>query len=709
MQTTSFRMSDMAVRISVVTLLGLTPLYAANYDFDNGGGTGDWNLNTNWNPDGLPSTTDNVFVNVTGAAVKTITLAATPVNSIINEVGLARTGDGTATVNHTGGTLTVQNWFNLGQGVAAAGNNGTGIWNMSGSSVLNVTHSAGGQTVIGVGFTSSPDFNTGILTLSDNAQFLQTAAEVRIGGELATSRAHGTVTLNNNSVLNHTGGGQFRVGVGANGSTGTLNILDSASLTTAGAFIVAPNTGSGATVLQDGTSTVTVNGGWATVGGYGAGTYVMNGGTLGFTGAFGLNVGDNPGGVGTMTVNAGQVNVNGVTNPDLFVGKSSATGTLTVNNSAQIVVNRNLYVGYSGTSSGTLNINDNASVTASTLMVWDAAGTINVNGGSLTATGWITLGQYAGTAVINHNAGDLTTPQVWTTFNSSGTYNLNGGTLSTALFTKGVGTSVFNFNGGTLKASGAFTLGGGNVTTAQVRDGGAVIDSNGLNVTISQDLIHSGIGGDNATDGGLTKNGAGTLTLSGANSYNGTTIVAQGTLLVTGSTDAGGLIHVSPLATLAGSGSVGNVTVDGGAVLSPGAPASNHFSMQDLTLGNTSVLAFELDAPSAGVSLDNDYLMVSGNLILDGVLQVSKRTVPGFGTPVPGDKWLLMNVGGSITDQALTVDPSAPALSPGLAYAIETDTSVPGFSAVYLAVVPEPGTAGLMILAALLLRRRIQA
>lgn len=58
--------------------------------------------------------------------------------------------------------------------------------------------------------------------------------------------------------------------------------------------------------------------------------------------------------------------------------------------------------------------------------------------------------------------------------------------------------------------------------------------------------------------------------------------------------------------------------------------------------------------------------------------------------------------------QALTVDPSARALSPGLAYAIETDTSVPGFSGVYLAVVPEPGTTGLMILAALLLRRYLR-
>ena len=699
----------MAARVSVVTLLGLTPVYAVNYDFDNGGGTGDWNLNTNWSADVLPSTADNVFINVTGAAVKTITMAATPVNSTINEVGLARTGDGAATVNQTGGMLTVQNWFNLGQGVAAAGNNGTGVWNMSGSSVLNATHSVGGQTVIGVGFAPSPDYNTGLLTLSDDAQFLQTAAEVRIGGETNTSRAHGTVTLNNNSILNHSGGGQFRVGVGANGSTGTLNIHDSASVTTAGPFIVGLNTGSSGTVLQDGASTVTMNGGWANIGSSGAGTYTMNGGTLTFTGAFGLNVGDGAGSTGTFLVNGGQVNVNGSTTPDLYIGKTGgAIGVMTVANSAQVIVNRNIYLGNSGTTTtGTLTVNDTSSVTSAALMVWAGAGTVNVNGGTVNATGWITLGQNAGSiAVLNHNSGSVTTPIVWTTFNADGTYNLNGGALTVSQFSKGSGNGILNFNGGTLKAGAAFTLGGGNVTTAQVRDGGAVIDSNGQNVTFSQDLIHSGIGGDNATDGGLTKTGAGSLTLGGANSYTGTTTVSQGTLLLNGSTASAGLINVSALATLGGSGSGGGVTVADNAILAPGAAASNHFTMQDLTLGDTSGLAFELDAPDPGLNVQNDHLNIAGNLLLDGVLYVTKRTVPGFGTPVAGDRWLLMSVGGTITDQALIVDPSAPALSPGLAYAIETDTSMPGFSSVYLSVVPEPGTAGLMILAALLLRRR---
>jgi autotransporter-associated beta strand protein len=51
-------------------------------------------------------------------------------------------------------------------------------------------------------------------------------------------------------------------------------------------------------------------------------------------------------------------------------------------------------------------------------------------------------------------------------------------------------------------------------------------------VGISQTLQHSAIAGDNATDGGLTKLGAGTVTLGSANTYNGNTTVKAGTLEV---------------------------------------------------------------------------------------------------------------------------------------------------------------------------------
>jgi len=120
------------------------------------------------------------------------------------------------------------------------------------------------------------------------------------------------------------------------------------------------------------------------------------------------------------------------------------------------------------------------------------------------------------------------------------TFNLNGGTLNTLFVfseTGGTvagtkGTSTFNFNGGTLKASnsyGAFMEG---LTRANVRNGGAIVDTNSFNVTIAQDLVHSNIGGDNAIDGGLTKQGLGTLTLAGTNTFTGSIHVNAGTLSI---------------------------------------------------------------------------------------------------------------------------------------------------------------------------------
>ncbi len=67
-----------------------------------------------------------------------------------------------------------------------------------------------------------------------------------------------------------------------------------------------------------------------------------------------------------------------------------------------------------------------------------------------------------------------------------------------------------------------------------MRNGGAVIDSGANAVTIAQALTHSTISGDNATDGGLTKQGSGTLTLTAANTYTGQTTVNNGTLALTG-------------------------------------------------------------------------------------------------------------------------------------------------------------------------------
>ncbi len=65
----------------------------------------------------------------------------------------------------------------------------------------------------------------------------------------------------------------------------------------------------------------------------------------------------------------------------------------------------------------------------------------------------------------------------------------------------------------------------------------------------------------------LVKNGPGTMALTGASTYTGSTTINSGTLLVNGSISTGG-VAVNSGATLGGTGNIGGaVTVNGGATL----------------------------------------------------------------------------------------------------------------------------------------------
>src|SRR5262249_38193585 len=110
------------------------------------------------------------------------------------------------------------------------------------------------------------------------------------------------------------------------------------------------------------------------------------------------------------------------------------------------------------------------------------------------------------------------------------TLNLNGGTLETNNIVNafnGQDTNTVNFNGGTLVATvGSVDLVSG-MTRAFVLAGGARINDGGNQIVMSQNL-QSGA----SADGGLLKTGAGILTLTGTNTYNGSTSVPEGTLVI---------------------------------------------------------------------------------------------------------------------------------------------------------------------------------
>jgi autotransporter-associated beta strand protein len=139
------------------------------------------------------------------------------------------------------------------------------------------------------------------------------------------------------------------------------------------------------------------------------------------------------------------------------------------------------------------------------------------------------------------------------------------------------------------------------------------------------------IGGIISGAGGITKQGEGQLTLNAANTYQGPTSVAAGTLIVNGS-QSGSAVTIGAGATLGGTGVVGAITSTGG-TLRPGAPSTpgRLTTSGGLTLDASSTFAVSLNGTTAGQGYSQ--LQTAGPVSLGGAtLNVSIGFTP-TGTP----------------------------------------------------------------------------
>jgi autotransporter-associated beta strand protein len=520
--------------------------------------------------------------------------AVTIASGAWQQLGGVNTYTGATTINATGELdLTGTGSIATSSGVTANGifdislltTSGASITTLSGSGTvalgsetLALTKAAG--TFSGVIQDSGQNFGAtgGMLVLSAGTETL-TGANTYTGGTILSG---GTLVVGNNSAL---GTGTLAMAAGTtlsflntanftianpitiagdpnftppSGTTQTLSgtISDGSSpgvvgMTSAGTLVLSgANTYSGGTVISSGVLQVTNNSS------VGTGTVTLGGGMfqagatpLSFSNAFAINT---TGGTidtqtNTLTLSGAIGNGNGTTGPLNKIG----TGTLILSGTSS-------YTGATNVNAGILQAGaTNVFAPASAFTVASGA-TLNLNSfnetiGSLAGAGSGTLG--SGTLTLSNASGTF-----------SGIISGAGGSL---VQTAGVETltGANTYSGGTRLNDGTLVVGNNNAlgtgmlamaagTTLSFLSTSNITLAN--NISVSGDPVFTPPSGTTQTllgtisDGGspgvVSMNGAGTLVLSGANTYSGGTVISSGALQVTNKSSVG----------------TGTVTLDGG-------------------------------------------------------------------------------------------------------------------------------------------------
>jgi autotransporter-associated beta strand protein/T5SS/PEP-CTERM-associated repeat protein len=451
---------------------------------------------------GAAQATQNTIFQLGSSGTGTLNIAGGLVTGTSWHIGVGSGGVGT--VNVSSGTFAPRGGLLIGGTVGGTGGRGT----------LNITGGLVGDTAFiatalaGASSIASGTGSTGLMTIT-NGTFASNS-QLNIG-----SVGSGTVTLNSGGYLK---AGETILGKGS-AARGTLNLLSGTAL---------------------GMSTVVV-------GGTGTGVLTVNGSLYQTRNS---TIGESVGSNGTVTVTSGTWlnNASGIGNEIqgyLAVG-GSGTGSLTINNGGYVSVSGTFSRGANGTfalnQGGTLQIgsadgNNNPFTTAS--------GTSGVLVGDLNYAGTLKFAQNRngiGGSVISTHAGNLsgTGDLVKTgtgTLNLTGSNSYTGGTtieqgrisLANANSIGTTGTISFSTSG--TVAPGALQATANNSADYSSRFSNAAnqryaVDSNGETLTLASNLTSSG--------GSFTKYGAGSVTLTGANTFTSGS-AAAGTLIGTAS------------------------------------------------------------------------------------------------------------------------------------------------------------------------------
>ena len=446
--------------------------------------------------------------------------------------------------------------------------------------------------------------------------------------------------------FNVAGGQVLNVGgmyIGESSGTGVVNVVGGTLNTSAGGYMRVGNANGPGKVTQT-NGDVTVNAYYSMGlggGSDGTGSYNISGGSLTAAADFTVHEANtSAASSSSFTQSGGTVNLNGV---NKYIGRAAtgggqgiyslSGGILNIGSAGDLQV-AGFYTGANGVLnvSGTGQLNINGVVALALARTVNSTGTVNQTGGTVNIPAASTLGLWLGGGGGGANA----------------IYNLNGGTLALGTITPNAAaaTTALKFDGGTLRAQQGFTVPSVANFTNVINGNGATVDTAGFSVIWTPPLL-AGTGA-----GGLTKLGAGSLTLSGTNTYAGTTIVSNGTLFINGSV-AGGVTNYN--GTLGGTGTIlGPVLVATDGTIAPGASIGTLSIRNDVTLQGTALMEI---GRSVATPI-SDLIAGVRTLTCGGTLSV--MTNASLGPFVPGDIFKLFDATNYASSFATTNLPLLP-------------------------------------------------
>jgi len=299
------------------------------------------------------------------------------------------------------------------------------------------------------------------------------------------------------------------------------------------------------------------------------------------------------------------------------------------------------------------------------------------------------------------------------TFNGVATTIISGANTYTGGTTVAAGTLKLGATGSapigslTVETNGTFDLNNFAQTVTDLSGSGAItLGSAALTAGSTGDSTFSGIISGN---GGLTKQGTATLTLSGANTYSGGTNVNAGTLSILGMSPTGtGDITIALGATISGQGEIiGRLTVSG--TMKPGNSPGYMSTNADVTMTSGSTYIQDIagttqasDSSPVGAPGYYSYLNIEGGqfIINSGATltpRLSDLFTPGqqgYGsgdfTPLLGDRFRIITADDGIVGKFTTLN-QPEALAPSTTFAVFYDMQ--NSKSIDLVVIPSSYTS----------------